>query len=88
MGFFKYNDVGALTPKHLDVLSLKPDEMTDIKDDTVYVVLEHQFVRKFRMMDETKMYILPASCLVAPVLVVPDIEDADTVSKSRFMGWV
>lgn len=100
MGFFTYNDKGALTPKHLDVLSLLPDEITDTKDDSVYVVLhcqtqffsfhrlEHQFMRKFQMMDESKMYILPASCLVAPVLVVPDIEDADTVSKTRFMAML
>ena len=40
------------------------------------------------MTDETKMYILPANCLVAPVLVVPDLEDGETVSRSRFMAML
>eukprot|EP00956_Cyclotella_meneghiniana_P006238 scaffold8149_cov79-Cyclotella_meneghiniana.AAC.1 len=100
MGFFRYKDSGSLTPYNLDVLSLHPNEINNQIDETLYAVLhcqtqyfsfhrlEYQFVRKFRMTDETKMYILPAKCLVAPVLVVPDLEDGETVSRYRFMAML
>jgi hypothetical protein len=42
--------------------------------------LQGQFIRKFSMMDSGELYILPASCIRGPVIVVPDIEDKGTVS--------
>jgi hypothetical protein len=40
------------------------------------------------MTPSTDMYILPAKCIVSPVLVVPDIEDAETASHTNFMAIV
>jgi hypothetical protein len=38
------------------------------------------------MMDSGEMYILPASCIRGPVIVVPDIEDESTVSLEDYMA--
>jgi hypothetical protein len=38
------------------------------------------------MMDSGEMYILPASCIRGPVIVVPDIEDEGTVSLEDYMA--
>jgi hypothetical protein len=47
--------------------------------------MEQQFIRKFTMMSPSDMYILPASCILHPLIVVPDIEDAETASTNHYM---
>jgi hypothetical protein len=51
-----------------------------------YRFLQGQFIRKFSMMDSGEMYILPASCIRGPGIVVPDIEDEGTVSLEDYMA--
>jgi hypothetical protein len=47
--------------------------------------MEQQFIRKFTMMSPSDMYILPASCILHPLIVVPDIEDAESASTNHYM---
>jgi hypothetical protein len=97
MGFLQYQTKGALTYKSMEMDGLNPDDVVDYTDSTVYAVLhcqttyydhklmEQQFIRKFTMMSPSDMYILPASCILHPLIVVPDIEDAETVSTENYM---
>lgn len=97
MGFFQYNTEGCMTFSNQELVSTSPDELTGCIDETLYAVLhcqttyfsytrlQQQFIRKFRMMDPKDMYILPARCIRGPVIVVPDIEDEDTVSLRDYM---
>jgi hypothetical protein len=97
MGFLQYQTKGALTYKSMEIDGLDPDVVVDYTDPTVYAVLHcqttyydynvmgQQFIRKFTMMSPSDMYILPASCILHPLIVVPDIEDAETVSTNQYM---
>lgn len=99
MGFFRYKSPGAMTFQNVEVHGLAPEEIVGV-DHTLYAVLHCQtsyfdfshlqskFIRKFTMTPSTDMYILPAKCIVSPVLVVPDIEDAETASHTNFMAIV
>ena len=98
MGFFQYLTPGSLTYKNIEVDELLPDDFHDAIDETIYVVLhcqttyfsmqhlETSFIRKFSMTNANEMYVLPASCIEGPLLVVPDIIDKDTISESNFMA--
>ena len=50
-----------------------------------YAALERTFFRKFTMTDHSEMYILPANYLRGPILVVPDIEDVNVASQTKYM---
>ena len=74
-----------------------PQDVAGEVDSTLYAVLhcqhkyfsssqlQKQFLRKFRMSNTSDMYILPAICLVKPLLVVPDVKDHESASSSRYI---
>lgn len=98
MGFFQYMTPGCMTYKNQESVSTPPEELVGCLDDTLYAVLhcqkkyfsysrlQSQFIRKFKMMDPSGMYILPARCIRCPLLVVPDIESSDTVSLTDYIA--
>jgi hypothetical protein len=98
MGFFQYTTPGVMTFKNQEVVEIDPEDLSDCVDTTLYAVLhcqttyfkyrflQGQFIRKFSMMDHGEMYILPATCIRGPVIVVPDIEDEATVSTDDYMA--
>lgn len=93
MGFFRYTSAGTMTFKNQEVVHVPPEELSGYVDPTLYAVLHCQnfsygtlqanFIRKFLMMDDKSMYILPAQCIKGPLVVVPDIEAADRVSLTN-----
>ena len=100
MGFIRYKDTGALTFHHMEQLGLTPENASHLIDHTLYVVvhcqtqyfsysrLQSQFFRKFVMEDADKMRILPATCIKGPVLVIPDIIDANTASSVNYLSML
>ncbi|MGA0401410.1 MAG: hypothetical protein ACO3PX_15705, partial [bacterium] len=97
LGFFRYLSPGALTYGQMELQGHHPDDVEQSLDDTLYVLLHcqttyfsfHQlqsrYIRKIEMTDTNQMYIVPASWLRNPLLVVPDIIDLGHVSEERFM---
>ena len=100
MGFVTYETKGALTYKSMEMEGLTPDQVSDSVDPTVYAILhfetsyfnmselEKEFIHKFQTMPASQMYILPARCIIHPMIVVPDIEDATTASKNTYLAVV
>ena len=98
MGFFQYTTPGTMTFNNQKVVETDPEDLTDCVDNTLYAVLhcqttyfkyrylQGQFIRKFSMMELGDLYILPASCISGPVIVVPDIEDEGAVSLEDYMA--
>jgi hypothetical protein len=98
MGFFQYTTPGTITFNNQEVVETDPEDLIDCVDNTLHAVLhchttyfkyrflQGQFIRKYSMMGSDEMYILPASCIRGPVIVVPDIEDKGTVSLEDYMA--
>jgi hypothetical protein len=90
MGFVTYSTPGALTYGNIELDGKSPQDVAGDGDNRVYAILhcqhryfsftrlQQQFVRKFRMSGSNDMYILPATCLVKPLLVIPDIKDHES----------
>ena len=90
MGFVTYSTLGALTYGNMELEGKSPQDVAGDRDNRVYAILhcqhryfsftrlQQQFVRKFRMSGSNDMYILPATCLVKPLLVIPDIKDHES----------
>jgi hypothetical protein len=89
MRFFKHRDAGVPTYINVERRDLDWNSVTNSNvDETLDVVLHcetdyfkfsqftEEFVRKFKMTPITDMFVLPIQCIVAPILVVPDFEDA------------
>jgi hypothetical protein len=97
MGFVTYSTRGALTYGNMELDGRSPQDIVGSYDNRVYTVLhcqhryfsftrlQEQFLRKFRMSDSNDMYILPVTCLVKPLLVIPDIKDLETASSTRYI---
>jgi hypothetical protein len=97
MGFITYTTQGALTFGNMELDGRSPQDVAGEVDSTLYAVLhcqhkyfsssqlQKQFLRKFRMSNTSDMYILPATCLVKPLLVVPDVKDHESASSSRYI---
>jgi hypothetical protein len=100
MGFYHYVTPGLMTFKHMEMDGLTPDDIHGLKDDTLYAILhclstyfsysrlQSQFVRKFSMQPSSDMWVSPAKYIRGPVMVVPDIEDANTASSVDYMAIV
>ena len=100
MGFVQYVTPGIMTFKHMEIDGMSPEEIVGVKDETLYAIvhcqstyfsysrLQSQFIRKFSMQPSTDMWILPATCIRGPVIVVPDIEDASIASSVDYMAIV
>ncbi len=96
MGFVT-STPGALTYGNMELDGKSPQDVAGDGDKRVYAILhcqhryfsftrlQQQFVRKFRMSGSNDMYILPATCLVKPLLVIPDIKDHESASSSRYI---
>jgi hypothetical protein len=101
MGFVTYSTIGALTYGNMELDGKSPQDVAGDQDNRVYAILhcqyryfsftrlQQQFVRKFRMSGSNDMYILPAICLVKPLLVIPDIKDHESASSSCYcmLAW-
>lgn len=97
MGFVRYKDVHALTYEKMEIQGLDPQAAAQQCDKTVYALvhcqtqyfsysrLQSQFFRKFVMEEADSMRLIPARCLKGPLLVIPDIEDANTASSLNYI---
>jgi hypothetical protein len=97
MGFVTYSTRGALTYGNMELDGQSPQDVAQAHDDRVYAILhcqhryfrftrlQKQFLRKFVMSGSNDMYILPVTCLVKPLLVIPDIKDHKSASSTRYI---
>ena len=97
MGFVTYKSRGALTFGNMELDGKLPEEVAEEQDTRIYAILhcqhryfsfsrlEEQFLRKFVMSSSNDMYILPVTCLVKPLLVIPDIKDHESASSTRYI---
>ncbi len=99
LGIFQYMEASAMTFKKMEMDGLSGDDCLANVDNTLYVALrcqmgymnyshlERNMIRRFSMMEGVdKLYILPASRIVGPLLVVPDIEDNKTLSSINYIA--
>ena len=97
MGFITYLSRGAITYGNMELDGRSPQDVAQEQDSRIYAILhcqhryfsftrlEQQFLRKFVMAGSNDMYILPVTCLVKPLLVIPDIKDHDSASSTRYI---
>lgn len=95
MGFVTYSTRGALTYGNMELDGQSPQDVAQAHDDRVYAILhcqhryfrftrlQKQFLRKFVMSGSNDMYILPVTCLVKPLLVIPDIKDHNNLHHQQ-----
>ena len=97
--FFRHCDTGIPTYSLVEQQDKSWEEIqSGPKDTTTYVMLHCQdrafsysdlqsmFIYKFKMTALTSMYVLPISCIVGPLAVVPNFLSHKEVSSTNFMA--
>jgi hypothetical protein len=97
--FFRHSDKGVPTFSLTEQKDMSWDDVTNSDiDPTTYVVLhcqdrefhysdlQSQFIYRFKMTALTSMYVLPISCIMGPLNVVPDFIGPKEASTTTFMA--